>query len=847
MEGSLIPYLPQDDAVAAGLGAHEGGIDAMETQQVADLLNEELGKLLKMQPLEFWKTVTMDHTIEVSLDSYLQYRRRWYDLHVNEKGKPLAGVIVGDQELHRRVFMVLYRMSSNLEHGSSSTSDDLSPEKHAEIAYKRQLFDIPKLLDICAIYGHDNAVLTQRLVSNAFATNQRLHDDLADIVAVLSKTIHTMLKRCFSTLTMQIPTSNSGTSVVSKLQQELLEVLDYLHDAVISLHAFMGAYPEGGIILVLAGSQSVKDQILPTLVAMHDALIPTVHKSFSRLRESDTENHMESIAETRSRRLRFRVIELVWRLLCLSYLSENNPADSQNGTVNGLEKAGLCDPGARGEALVQVLSGMVEEPSEFSPKEELMSNGVLLRNIERKHRLLNRVNQLLKKGLIALDSAQYDYVEAIIGYTTPAISSSMPNHSVFPPISQQMPEVDVLYESKISHIKDILPDYGNGFIAACLEAYDNNPEEVLQRILEGTLHPSLQSLDTTLEAKPGVLTATVSVKDKGKGKFDEAPSWKKESLNDLTEREHGNASGSARWHDDADGLVQRLSSSTSAGSSSVNEDGSRISSKRSNVESPKNLGGRFVRKQKGEENVAAVLNDRDAEDALRTAAYAAQYEDEYDDSFDDLGAHIADGVEETEILVDLARSKSLLGAAVDSERSNKMSTGGKSDGLSKGTWPVNNGGTHETRATSARETSSRSTDTQRKAQLQPARGRGRGRRDEPRGQYFVKDGKSYSYKVTGSVGVSSAEEAEALNRVEEETIHGLRQGGNMPVFKQQAADGKNSIGTDTHTNSRSIHGDLSGRGGAAHNRGRGGPRKEYDNHHRKDRAMKKHFAGIGGL
>lgn len=51
--------------------------------------------------------VTVDNSIQVSLDSYLQFRRRWYDSQID---KPLAGVIVGDQELFRRVFMVFYRM-----------------------------------------------------------------------------------------------------------------------------------------------------------------------------------------------------------------------------------------------------------------------------------------------------------------------------------------------------------------------------------------------------------------------------------------------------------------------------------------------------------------------------------------------------------------------------------------------------------------------------------------------------------------------------------------------------------------------------------------------------------------
>ena len=44
------------------------------------------------------------------LDSYLQFRHRWYDLpHRSPKGA-VAGLVVGELELCRRVFMVLYRM-----------------------------------------------------------------------------------------------------------------------------------------------------------------------------------------------------------------------------------------------------------------------------------------------------------------------------------------------------------------------------------------------------------------------------------------------------------------------------------------------------------------------------------------------------------------------------------------------------------------------------------------------------------------------------------------------------------------------------------------------------------------
>lgn len=53
--GNFVNYLPQDEAVAAGLSADEGGLDPVESQRVVDLLNRELSRLLKLKPRDFWR------------------------------------------------------------------------------------------------------------------------------------------------------------------------------------------------------------------------------------------------------------------------------------------------------------------------------------------------------------------------------------------------------------------------------------------------------------------------------------------------------------------------------------------------------------------------------------------------------------------------------------------------------------------------------------------------------------------------------------------------------------------------------------------------------------------------
>lgn len=53
--GSFLNYLPQDEAVAVGVGVEGGALDPVESQRVVDLLNRELSRLLKSPPRDFWR------------------------------------------------------------------------------------------------------------------------------------------------------------------------------------------------------------------------------------------------------------------------------------------------------------------------------------------------------------------------------------------------------------------------------------------------------------------------------------------------------------------------------------------------------------------------------------------------------------------------------------------------------------------------------------------------------------------------------------------------------------------------------------------------------------------------
>ena len=55
----------------------------------------------------------------------------------------------------------------------------------AEIIYENFLFDIPKLFDLCALYGHANAALLAKMVTNVFMQQPQYVDDLRTAVPTI--------------------------------------------------------------------------------------------------------------------------------------------------------------------------------------------------------------------------------------------------------------------------------------------------------------------------------------------------------------------------------------------------------------------------------------------------------------------------------------------------------------------------------------------------------------------------------------------------------------------------------------------------------------------------------------
>ncbi|KAL9143858.1 hypothetical protein ABFS82_14G261500 [Erythranthe guttata] len=769
--GNFVIYLPQDEAVAAGLGPEEGGLDPMESQRVVDLLNLELSRLLKLHPRDFWKEVATNESLSSFLESFLKFRSRWYDFpHRGARGI-VAGVIVGEFELCRRVFMVLYRLSSNRDPGVKN-ADTLSLKDHEALLQDKKLLDLPKLLDICAIYGHENEDLTRilvcsskQIVKNAMRAQPFIHDDFPVLLSHLLSIIQTMYQRCSSSLEVLLSSAGNQDQGSSRLHLDYLEVMDFINDSVVSLDSFVTSYEHAAVFFSSPVEMSYgNEELLTTLARLHDSLIPSLQRGFRVIlgvgedRSKKIPNDLLSDVFSSLKMMSTRIAKLGWKLLYFCYLSDEAFENSYSLPISmKMFPANVEDPVVRADIIIQTIRDLTGDNTNVLGGRTW---GTFIQNIENNHQMMSRMQLLQKTGWLSMDDEQLQFLSQIM--KTPPHANVKETHPTSSPASNkvQADEDAAIIESKISQIKELFPDYGRGFLVACLEAYNHDPEEVIQRILEGTLHEELQSLDISLEKTPppkqsSSLSSTIKPNDKGKGKLvvDSAISPPQVVKN------------------------QPLVSSVSSSSSSAV--------------------GRFVRKNTNDVSESETLNNKKEKELAKTAALSAQlleYDDEYDDSFDDLGLSVGDsGMEEPETL----------GERMNSHR------GGKST-------EAEGGGSGSNAADSSKW----------------------GSRKKP--QYYVKDGKNYSYKVDGATAVANYNEARLVNQVQKELVHGLGQGGNLPLGVVKRWTEKN----EEQEEEGQENDEGGGRGGRGGGRGGGGRRGRGRNQYRKDRAMSKHFSGM---
>uniref|UniRef100_A0A8C5TX85 Activating signal cointegrator 1 complex subunit 2 n=1 Tax=Malurus cyaneus samueli TaxID=2593467 RepID=A0A8C5TX85_9PASS len=458
----------------------------------AKFIADDLNWLLALPHDKFWCQVIFDETLQKCLDSYLRSAPRKFDAlwdchpEVNELQKCL----------HRSVFLTFLRMSTHKE----SKDHFITPSVFGKIIYNNFLFDIPKILDLCVLFGKGNGLLLQKMIGNIFTQQPSYFSDLDETLPTVLQVFNNILHKCGLQCEEACAEPQKLEEKVSVTPgnmplQELKDIVLYLCDTCTTLWAFLDVFP-------LACQTFQKHEFCYRLASFYELAIPELESAIKKRHYEDNSVFADLWRRiSHSRKKMIEVFHILINQVCLQPILESSCENIQPFI----------------EEFLQIFTSVLQERRFLRDYDELFP-------IEDDVSLLQQASSTLDETrtayiLQAVESAWegVDRKKGPAGKDPAAAAAASNGASAMVESSPEDGEdvgcagaaaapiarvSGVELDSLISQVKDLLPELGEGFILACLEEYGYDTEQVINNILEDKLVPYLDKLDRRMQLKP---------------------------------------------------------------------------------------------------------------------------------------------------------------------------------------------------------------------------------------------------------------------------------------------------------------------------------------------------------
>ncbi|XP_067163057.1 activating signal cointegrator 1 complex subunit 2 isoform X1 [Apteryx mantelli] len=469
---------------------------AEEFLERAKFIANDLDWLLALPHDKFWCQVIFDETLQKCLDSYLCYAPRKFDALLDFHPE------VNDMQkyLHRSVFLTFLRMSTHKE----SKDHFITPSVFGEIIYNNFLFDIPKILDLCVLFGKGNGLLLQKMIENIFTQQPSYFSDLDETLPTVLQVFNNILHKCGlqcegASAEPQKLEERVNVTPGNMPLQELKDIVLYLCDTCTTLWAFLDVFP-------LACQTFQKHDFCYRLASFYELAIPELESAIKKRHYEDNSVFADLWRRiSHSKKKVMEAFHILINQICLQPILENSCENIQPFI----------------EEFLQIFTSVLQERRFLRDYDELFP-------VEDDVSLLQQASSTLDETrtayiLQAVESAWEgeDRKKAqVVKDPTPPAASNAASAKV-ENNSEDLEELGAAYASEdecagaaaapaakvlgveldslISQVKDLLPDLGEGFILACLEEYSYNAEQVINNILEDKLVPSLDKLERTMQ------------------------------------------------------------------------------------------------------------------------------------------------------------------------------------------------------------------------------------------------------------------------------------------------------------------------------------------------------------
>jgi len=202
----MLPFIPDGEVLP----------DNLVFDEVVAMICDDVTKLLHMVYHVFWSHVVYNKSLRKLIDTFLRYFPRSYDTLIK------APSYLSLNRLYTLMIKLFLRMSTAKE----SEGDFMTPDYFASLIYDNWVWDIPKLMDVAALYpGSANMQLGRQVVQSVFEVVPGYWDDLKGSIETSARVV------------------GEVAALIRSSPTEKDDAVTYLGDIISTLHFFLLALP----------------------------------------------------------------------------------------------------------------------------------------------------------------------------------------------------------------------------------------------------------------------------------------------------------------------------------------------------------------------------------------------------------------------------------------------------------------------------------------------------------------------------------------------------------------------------------------------------------------------------
>lgn len=432
-------------------------------------VESDLSWLLHLPCHKFWSQLLHDSSLHKYLESVLQSFPRQHDVSVERKDEEL---VAKNFRILHKLFLVFVRLCTYKE----SATDFMTPEYFGNLIYDKFLLDIPKLMDVCVLFGPCNQVIVSKMIANVLKCQPKYLEDLASTGETLGQAFESFSERL---QVIQMALQSDETCV------NLVELVYYMIDIGHTLSSLLEVCPAVAAPLHATGLECRVANLYQVVLVEVSALLSKFHD------QGYIAQHVFRQLVTgvkMSRHCLIKIFRAIVGHCCLSPAMEGQHVDPLAENYLHIMTTALSER-----------SFLVDYDKKFPLKEDFDMFSQAGANIDntRKHYILDGiVAPVLQQRKNSTKGETWS--KAVEPEPTKKSGSNID-------VKPKCPS-GVEVASLISTVRDLLPYLGEGFVEKCLSHYDWKVDDVVNALLEANLPPHLaemdQSIGRTVEAVP---------------------------------------------------------------------------------------------------------------------------------------------------------------------------------------------------------------------------------------------------------------------------------------------------------------------------------------------------------